>query len=487
MLDLSASPRLRSLPEDCQTRLLLDPWLCVGPGSEAHAATLFEISQAAASLGITLCVEAEAWTEAARDPDVVRRRVDLDRLEPILKLPPLPLPSERDATARFMPVRSEVDMADLKLLGALHARVAHHLVALDGRMHRLAARAGLASRVLTPADAASWLAALGGRTQPVTLLEIDPRLALAPGRLSSLIAQECEPHDPYLRGRLEAAHGRVLTTSDGDTLRAVGVLGSALDDEHLELLALAAHDGARGARVLEPIVGTALSMARRRGMALEALLPPHEEMVLLLLEQLGFERLGADAHGRERLRHEAAAACPQLAGGQSAWFLRVDADTHDRFLPELAGAAQTQLFAVGAGERPPTLGSSVRKQVMLPAGGRAPQVGDLLLVFHARTPGRAASATITAVARVERLTECSSVEEVLTVNACRPGYSLREIRERLAQGPVTVLDAALLGRLDHLLPLAWLKEQGVVTSAPRGLVGVEADAWTRLAPRLALA
>lgn len=487
MLELSASPRLRSLPADCGIRLLLDPWLCVGPGSEAHSATLFDISQAAAGLGITLCVEEEAWEEAARDPDVVRRRVDLSRLEPIFKLPPLPLPSERDASARFVPVRSEADMADLKLLGALHARVANHLVALDGRMHRLAARAGLGGRVLTPADAMSWLGALGGVSRPVMLAEIDPRRALDSPALDTLIAQECEPYDPYLRGRLEAARGRVLTVSEADVPRAVGVLGTAPDDGHLELVALAAADAVRGARVFEPIVSAALGIARRRAMALEALLPPHEEMVLLLLEQLGFERLGRDRHGRERLRHEAQNACPQLEPGQSAWFLKLDAETHDHLLPELAGALQAQLFAVGSGSGPQTLGSALRKQLLLPAGGRTPAAGDLLLLFHARTPGRAASATVTAVARVERMTECATIADLLALNASRPGQTLAAMRERLAEGPLAVVDATMLGRIERFLPLAWLKDQGIVSVAPRGLAQVERGAWERLAPRLGLA
>ena len=85
----------------CRTRLLLDPYLCVGPGSEIHADTLFAIAQQSAALGVTLCVERQAWLEAACDPDVVRRRVDLSRFEPIVKLDPLQLPTERDAGALF--------------------------------------------------------------------------------------------------------------------------------------------------------------------------------------------------------------------------------------------------------------------------------------------------------------------------------------------------------------------------------------------------
>ena len=487
MPELSNSARMRPAPIDCRTRLLLDPYLCVGPGCEAHAKTLFEIVQRAAALGLTLCVEREAWLEAAHDPDVVRRRVDFSRFEPVVKLDPLPLPSEHDAGTRCMPSTSETDLADLKLLGALHARVADQLIALDGRLHRLAARAGLSPRVLTPADALAWLAALAGSPATVLLRELDPRTALDSGRLRSLIENECEPFDPYLQRRLEAGRGRVLVAYNDDEPLALGVLEAGATGEHLELSALAVAEQARGAHVLEPVIAAALAISRRRGVPLEALLPPHEEGSLLLLEYLGFERLQPDAHGRERLRHVLDPLAPRLGADMAAWVLPLDAATHDRLLPELAGAPQSQLFAVGTGVRPQTVGSSLRKQVLLPATRQRPVAGDIVLFFHGRAARRPASACITAVARVERAQDCGRIEDVLALNACRPGYALSEIVARLADGPVTALDLVMLGRVERFLPLAWLKECGVLPAAPRAMKRLDPAQWDDLSGRLLLA
>jgi len=478
--------RWRHDPIDCRTRLLLDPYLCVGPGCDVHAGTLFAISQHCAALGITLCVERQAWLEAGRDPDVVRRRVDLGRFEPVVKLDALPLPSERDADVLFLAPRSETDVADLKLLGALHARVADHLVALDGRIHALAARAGLSARVHTPADALNWLETLGGLGTPVMLREVDPRSALQ-GPLADLIHEECEPFDPYLRSRLSAGRGRVLVTFADDQPVAIGVLENGNDGEHVELVALAAHEVARGARVFEPILAAALAMARRRGQSLAALLPPHEEMALRLLDDLGFSREDRDPHGRERWCHRADPAAPALAGDGTAWILPLEAGAHDDLLPEMSGAAQAQLFAVGTDSRPQTLGSPVRKQVILPAVAQAPARGDLLLFFHGRAPRRQASASVTCIARVERAATCGTLEEVLALNASRPGCTLEAIESRLAAGPVTVLDVALLGRLERFLTLGRMKELDVVAGAPRGLRPLAAGAWQRLASSLTLA
>jgi hypothetical protein len=482
---LPAFARFRPALEDCSTRLLLDPWLTVGPGSEVHSDTLFAIAQRCASLGLTLCVEEQAWREAAQDPDVLRRRVDLTRFEPLVKLPPLPIPSERDTLARFAPARSEVDHGDLRLLGALHARVADLLVALDGRIHRFAARAGLAARVVTPADALAWLDGLAGEGTATAVRELDPREVLKPGPLCDLVEQECMPSDPYLRDRLAGAQARVLAVYEGEVPRGVGVLASGGARDRLELLALAGDERRRGSFLLEPIVGAALAIARRRGEPLTAHLPPHEETTLLLLEQLGFERLGTDAHGREMLRHAPPDARPAPTVDGGAWLVPVSPEEHDRLLPELAVFAQEELFAADDSGRG-TLGSPLRKQLLLPAGGRTPWPGDLILLFHSRAPRRAAAACATALARVEAVTRCSKIDEVLALTAARPGLSLADIRGRLERGPVAVVDLRLHGRLLRLLPLAMLKDEGILSSAPRGPLPLGATAWQRLSPRLEL-
>jgi hypothetical protein len=481
------SKSARPDPLDCRTRLLLDPYLCIGPGCEVHADTLYSVSQHCAALGITLCVERQAWLEAETDPDVLRRRVDLGRFEPVVKLDPLPLPSERDAEALFVAPRSETDVADLKLLGALHARRADHLVALDGRIHALAARAGLSSRILTPADALHWLTTLSGSPRTMMLREIDPRSALAPGPLAELVGEECEPYDPYLRSRLAAGRGRALVTYSGDQPLAIGVVESGQAGERVELVALAAREAARGAHAFEPILSAALAMARRRSQPLNALLPPHEEMALRLLEDLGFARTGRDPHGRECWSRRADPPVPLLAGEASAWLLPLDAAAHDGLLPEMSGAAQAQLFAVGADSRPQTLGSPVRKQVILPWPAQSPAAGDLLLFFHGRAPRRPASASVTSVARIERVQACETLEDVLAMNASRPGYTLEDIALRLHAGPVAVMDLTLLGRLERFLPLHRMREFGALGSAPRGLKRLPPDAWRRVSACLTLA
>jgi hypothetical protein len=464
-------------------RLLLDPYLCFAPGSEHHAPTLAAIARDSAALGLALCVEQQSWDEATTDPDVLRRRVALWRFEPLLKIPDLPMPSPHDLAAHFVPARTEFDRADLRLLGALHARLVELLIADDGRLHRLASRAGLGNRVLTPCDALAWLEALAGQQREIAVVEVEPRAAAANPALEAMLAADCEPFDPYLTTRLEAAGTRVLVANDAGRPVALGVLTH--DDGAIALAAIATTDASRGHRAVEPVVAAALTIARRQRKALDAFVPPHDDHVLLLLDLLSFERNGRDRHGREIFRHTPDELAARPAPGREAWIWPLDAASHDRLVPELAGQTQAELF--GAAPVPHTLGSPVRKQLLCARAAREPEAGDLLLPFHTRAPDRIRSASIATAARVVRVSHAATLAELLAQCAGHQGDSLARLRELLDAGAVSVIDVQWLGRLSRPLSVSALIEREVIASTPTSAVRLGVQALQRLAPELALA
>jgi len=473
----------RSAPEERGLRLLLDPYLCFGPGMEPMAPTLTAIAARSAALGLALCVEEQSWTEAGSDPDVLRRGVDLSRFEPLTRIADLPLPSARDLKARFMPARSELDKTDLRLLGALHARRAELLVADDGRLHRLAKRAGLGARVVTPWDTLAWLDSLAGRPRGLVVTEAELPAALADTALARMLAEDCEPFDPYLASRLGTAGSRFLVASDGGTAVALALLVPEVDG--LMLAALASADTARGCRALEPVVAAALTTARRLRIALTALVPPHQDHALLLLDQLGFERRGRDRHGREIFCHALDDAAARPPAKEQVWLLPLDAASHDKLAPELAGATQTELFHSDLAAQ--TLGSPIRKQLLRTSSAREPGDGDLLLLFHQLAADRIRSASITAAARVTRVQQASDLPELLALTAGRDGASMTRQREMLDTGPVSVMDLHWLGRLARPIALSALIERGIIVSTPTGALRLEAEAMRRIAPELVLA
>ena len=441
-------------------RLLLDPYLCFAPGVEPMAPMLTAIAARSAALGFALCVEEQSWVEAACDPDVLRRGIDLSRFEPLTRIADLPLPSTRDLTARFMPARSELDRTDLRLLGALHSQRAELLVADDGRLHRLARRAGLGARVLTPPDALAWLDSLAGRLRLLAVTEADLPAALADPAIAGLLAEDCEPFDPYLPSRLAAPGSRLLVASEGGAALALGLL--VPETGGLTLAALACAGTARGQRALEPVIAAALATARRTRMALTALVPPHQDHALLLLDLLGFERRGRDRHGRETFCHALEDAAPRTAADEQAWL----------FEAELAV---------------PTPGSPIRKQLLRTIAAREPADGDLLLLFHQRASDRIRSASITVAARVTRVRHARELQELLAITAGREGASMTRQREMLDSGPVSVMDLQWLGRLARPLALAALIERGIIAATPATALPLGLEALRRIAPVLALA
>jgi len=127
------------------------------------------------------------------------------------------------------------------------------------------------------------------------------------------------------------------------------------------------------------VVAAALSIARRQRAALRAFVPPHDDHVQILLDQLGFEASGRDRHGRGIFRHALDELTAKPAPRREAWVLPLDAASHDRLVPELAGQTQAELFS--ASPMPHTLGSPVRKQAQASRGVLAEAPATRTIVF----------------------------------------------------------------------------------------------------------
>ena len=277
-----------------------------------------------------------------------------------------------------------------------------------------------------------------------------------------MLAADCEPFDPYLRQRLEAAGTRVLVANDNGRPVALGVLTN--EAEGLALAALATSDASRGHRTIEPVVAAALTIARRQRSALRAYVPPHEDHVLLLLDQLGFERKRARPPWPERVPPSARRARGATGAGS-----RSLAAAARRGEPRPARARTRRPYpdrtllgdARAAHARQPG-----PQQLLRPRIAREPAAGDLLLLFHARTPERIRSASVTAAARVIRVGHATTLGELLAQCASYQGDSLAACANCWTPGPVTVLDLQWLGRFARPLSVSALIEREVVTSAP---------------------
>jgi len=467
---------------DTAPRLLLDVYACLGPVVDGLVPLLSKLVHGCAAAGVALCVDSAAWNEAAVDPDIRRRGIDLRSFAPLVQLPTLPVPSSRDLSSRFVPVRNETDAADLRLLGALHSRVADVLVTQDTRLRRLADRAGISARVLTIAEALRWTQSLQGRLCDLTVREVPPSSIVAEPQLDELLTHEFDAYDPYLRPAVSDNRGRALIVTENGSTIGFAILSPGTNGPQLEMQAIAVEPCSLGAIPLESLILASRTMARRRDSDLHILLPPYADFSCLLLEQLGFERRGQDRHGRVRFV-DSPESPP--ADAQCYWMLHLDPKAHATLLPEIGGLAQQQLFS-GDDCTAGSPAAGVRRQITIPRQAREPGHGDVVFAMHGRADSLAASRAVTAVLVVEQVIRCDNPTELMIAN-CRHGtLESREIPGLLSDGGATVLTLRMLGRLEHPVPFARLKQLGLVRSLPHALRRLEPTAVARLLPSLSL-
>ncbi len=463
-------------------RLLLDIYACLGPGGDALVPLVRSLAAACVPAGLALCVDGAAWTEAAQDPDIRRRGIDLASFHPITPLASLSLPSGRDLSTRFLAVRSESDLADAKLLGALHARHVDLVVSQEPRLHRLAERAGLAARVLTITEALRWTDMLRDRDWKLSVSEAEPVRILDTPALEELLTQECEGYDPYLRTTLAENRGRALLVAIDGQECGFAVLQPASAGPQLEVAAIAMQPARLCATALESMIAAARGIAARRDSELHVLLPPHADFHAQAVEQLGFERRGTDRHGRNRFVD---VAVDMTTDGRPHWMLHLEPGAHAALLPEIGGLAQQQLFD-GAAATAGTHTLGVRRQTALPRQGREPLPGDVVYTMHGRADSLAASRALTAVLSVEQVTHCDDAVELMIATARRGTLRAAEVPALLSGGGATVLTLRVLGRVEHPVPFARLKQLGLVRSLPHALRRLEPTAVARIAPALKL-
>ncbi|MGO8835417.1 MAG: GNAT family N-acetyltransferase, partial [Roseiarcus sp.] len=115
--------------------------------------------------------------------------------------------------------------------------------------------------------------------------------------------------------------------------------------------------------------------------------------------------------------------------------------------------------------------------------------GDALLFYHSKTPGLAASQTITSIGVVERVSQTGDLEELVRLTAKRSVFSETELRGMIdaSPTPVRVIDFLLVGHIDPAIPLAALAADGVFNGGPpQSICALSPERFAPIRRRLAL-
>jgi hypothetical protein len=155
----------------------------------------------------------------------------------------------------------------------------------------------------------------------------------------------------------------------------------------------------------------------------------------------------------------------------TAFCIPIQSEFHDILFPELAikvPEPQGDLFSEPslnqAGQAIRRPGNTIRKVYLCRAATQQLRAGSVVLFYRSRSPGYAASQSITSVGVVEAMHQAESLDDLVRLTAKRSVYSEAKLAtfEATAQRPVKVIDFLLVGHID----LEELKRMGVFRGAP---------------------
>lgn len=482
-------------------RLLIDTNVLI-PLEPTRAEDLKDDTPAAALLirrcnegGHTVHVHPRVLEDLARDKDDERRTT---RVALLAKYPPLPNPP---GLAGVESVVGAVDptsnhWVDHHLLAAVLADAVGLLVTNDDRIHKKAARLGVASRVYTLNDAISALERLSDRTPsppPAVRATVAHELDAKDPILDSLRADYAPDFDDWL-ARAKRNQRLTWIVSAGPEPTPVAGFCLVKQEEHpsdafgltgkvLKLCTFKVGDRYFGNRFGELLLKPVFDYCTENtyDWAFVTVFARHEHLVRLFNE-FGFADIGA-----RTARGELVLAKPMrptsedrrdgvldplafnrrfgprelvIARGAPAAVVPIQPRYHARLFPECE--TQTELFP---GRE--AFGNSIRKAYLCHASYRQLASGSCLLFYRSQD-----HQAVHVLGVVEETRVSENADEIVSYVARRTVYTEQEIRTMAAEGPVLSILFRFARRLLPPIQLAEALDVGILQGPPQSIQAV---------------
>ncbi len=455
--------------------------------------------------GHRLYVHEAALDDLARDSDLARRRITLSKLEKFERLSGVISPPESELVVAFGRIANDNDRVDVSLLQALKVGAVDFLVTEDQGIHARARRVApeFADRAMTVAEAVGWLIAhFEPKSVHLPLIEEVPAHAIDmrdeffqslkedyPG-FETWWTEKCIPShracwqltiNGELAGlvvRKEETHAEALTQNVGPKI--------------LKLCTFKVKPRFRGEKLGELLLKQALWFAQRNSYDLVYLTTfPQQQTLITVIEYFGFQRSGSNENGEgvyEKPLSRAAVGTdptdslfdvarihyPRFHVGPpaSSFCVPIRGEFHDLLFPELVDTRQGDLFeGLGLGSpltRAP--GNTIRKVYVCRAGTNRLRPGDVLYFYRSKDESGLAQ-HITTVGVAERMTQVTSLEQLIHVTAKRSAYSSAQLASYFDgdNRSVKVIDFLLMGHLSQPPSLDSLINDRVFRGPPQSI------------------
>src|SRR3954464_4011861 len=141
-----------------KTKILIDTNILIALEDQREVAEpLAALRRKAGEFGLRLFVHEATDADIGRDKDAARQRVTRSKARKFEALSQVHVPPMAELEVRYGSMPRPNDVIDASLLHALDSNLVDLLVSEDIGLHRRAARAGLAGRVLTVREALTWI------------------------------------------------------------------------------------------------------------------------------------------------------------------------------------------------------------------------------------------------------------------------------------------------------------------------------------------
>lgn len=471
-----------------------------------------ELLRLAGKQGHTVLVHPASLDDAREDKDPTRRKQRLAELGKYARLAEAPVPASLKAVFAD-PAAGTRDHRDLRILAALPARAATHLVTEDDRLRRRAIRAGLGEAVLTVRDAVDLLR------------ELVRPMSTPPPRVRKMLAYEIDPEQPIfesLRADYPAVPGRagfdawldkvradhdnrlVFVVEEEGRYAAIAIVKLVEDDASYgfdpgtsKLATFKVSPDHGGLKLGELLLKAVLfDAADRSAPGLFVEVHGHHEPLIAPLGLFGFRDDGHRTSAGELVLHKSripdqdAAALDDLAfhvryGPPAlrvtrAKIIPIEPRWFDDLFPDSPLAAAPPQITMSLFDEPETRpwGNALRKAYVSRKVHRGIAAGDLLLFYRSKD-----KQSVGVLGVVEDVLVSEDPDELVTFLGQRTVYTPAEIEGFCRRGGKVT---ALIFRQDRFVDPAWhrleLHEAGVVRNWPQTIAQVpeEGVRWLRL-------
>ena len=446
--------------------------------------------------------------DRARDRDVDRSRArevlfnKYPRLGAVRALP--------DVEAELgSPAAGSNDWVDNQLLVAVKAGAVDFLVTEDQGVHRKAARIGIADLVFTAADARQMLIALlPGPPAPLPSIEWMSAAQLEDDPIFDSVRADYQPgfDEWFAKCRKEGRDTCVIRAPDG-TYAAVTILHG--EEEFLEIRAkwlkicqFKVADPYRGRRYGELLLKAVFDYRRRHGFdsAYVTVFDKYDSLARLL-KMYGFDALdvrtrrgelivsksfrpaATEATAIDSLTYHVRYGPPALKlDPEQTFAIPIRPEYHRLLFPEAEWQVRgPQLsFELAEPDVDHPFGNAIRKAYLCHSPSNQLVPGSTI-VFYRSQDLRA----LTVVGVVEQAARLGNADEITRLVGNRTVYSLKQIEEMAAQGPVLVI----LFRQDRVLPepipLAECTQRQLLSRSPMSVTAVHRSGFEWLSSKIA--